>query len=93
MKECFKGVVMGNIGYTRDTAEKALASGYGDLIAFGRLFMSNPDLVERFKNDWPLAEIPPYEEWWDMKYGKRGYVDYPVYGKERVMAEIGEGLL
>jgi N-ethylmaleimide reductase len=46
-KIAFKGPVMGNMGYTRDSADGAIRSGAADLVAFGRLFITNPDLVER----------------------------------------------
>ena len=41
--------IMGNCGYTQESAEQAVAVGAADLIAFGRPFISNPDLVERFQ--------------------------------------------
>ena len=44
----FHGLLIGNCGYTKETAEQAIAAGHADLIAFGRPFISNPDLVERF---------------------------------------------
>ena len=46
----FSGPLMGNCGYTRETAESAIACGEADLNAFGRPILSNPDLVERFAN-------------------------------------------
>ena len=55
-RKVFHGPLMGNCGYTQETAEKAIAEGDADLISFGRPFISNPDLVERFRNGWPLAE-------------------------------------
>ncbi|MGA1265309.1 MAG: alkene reductase, partial [Prochlorothrix sp.] len=48
--------LMGNCGYTQETAEGAIAAGQADCIAFGRPYISNPDLVERFAQGWPLAE-------------------------------------
>ena len=54
-RKVFHGPLMGNCGYTQETAEKAIAEGNADLIAFGRPFISNPDLVQRFKNGWPLG--------------------------------------
>ena len=52
----FSGPLIGNVGYTEESAEAAIVDGCADLIAFGRPFISNPDLVERFANGWPLAE-------------------------------------
>jgi N-ethylmaleimide reductase len=62
-RRVFHGPLMGNCGYTKETAEKVIAAGQADLISFGRPFISNPDLVERFRNDWPLAELAPMADW------------------------------
>lgn len=83
IKRVFDGPVMGNCGYTKDTAEGSIRSGAADLIAFGRPFLSNPDLVERFANNWPLNPIPPRDDW----YGRspepsetlQGYLTYQPY--------------
>lgn len=74
----FDGPLMGNCGYTQDSAEAAIAGGRADLIAFGRPFISNPDLVERFRHNWPLAEADP-STWYSGQDGAKGYTDYPVY--------------
>jgi 2,4-dienoyl-CoA reductase-like NADH-dependent reductase (Old Yellow Enzyme family) len=47
--------------YTPEAAEARLAEGDADLIAFGRLYLGNPDLPERVANGWPLAEGPSRE--------------------------------
>jgi N-ethylmaleimide reductase len=76
LKRAFGGVYIANNGYTRDLAIEAVSSGRADMIAFGRPFISNPDLVERLRHDWPLAQG-------DQKtyYGgdAKGYTDYPEY--------------
>jgi 2,4-dienoyl-CoA reductase-like NADH-dependent reductase (Old Yellow Enzyme family) len=77
-KKVFHGPLMGNCGYTKETAEKAIAEGFADLISFGRPFISNPDLVERFKNGWPLAVEAPMSDWYSPT-GAKGYTDFPVY--------------
>jgi len=73
----FRGPLMGCCGYTQETAEAAIASGHADLIAFGRPYLSNPDLVERFANGWELN--PPA----DMKVWSaptaQGYTDFPFH--------------
>lgn len=62
-------------GYTAGSAEAALQAGLADMIAFGKPFISNPDLVERFKSNASLA-VPDTETfYWG---GDKGYVDYPV---------------
>ena len=79
-REVFHGPLIGNCGYTRETAEQAIAEGHADLIAFGRPFISNPDLVERYKNRWPLAEPAEVSDWY-MPSGEKGYTDFPTYAK------------
>ncbi|EGD80509.1 NADH:flavin oxidoreductase [Salpingoeca rosetta] len=75
-------VLIGNVGYTAETAEKAIANGDADAIAFGRPFIPNPDLVERFANDWPLAEPAAPPTWFALDPEKplsANYTDYPAY--------------
>ena len=77
-RKVFHGPLMGNCGYTQETADKAIAEGHADLISFGRPFISNPDLVERFRNGWPLAKPAPMSDWSSSSAGK-GYTDFPAY--------------
>lgn len=74
LRSRFRGAWIVNNGYDRASAEAALASGTADMVAFGRDFIANPDLVERLRRDVPLAELDP-----DTLYGggERGYTDYP----------------
>lgn len=76
-RSLFSGTLMGNCGYTAETAESAIASGNADLIAFGRPFLSNPDLVERFANGWTLN--PPAEMQFWSSPGAEGYTDFPFH--------------
>ncbi|MGC9954806.1 MAG: alkene reductase [Rhizomicrobium sp.] len=75
VKEAFGGVYIVNEGFTKETAELALADGVADAVAFGKLIIANPDLVARFKADAPLND-------WDMDTfysgGPKGYTDYPA---------------
>lgn len=77
-RRVFHGPIIGNCGYTQETAENAIANGDADLISFGRPFISNPDLVERFRNGWPLAEAAPVSVW-SSPTGTKGYTDFPAY--------------
>lgn len=77
-RQVFHGPLMGNCGYTPEAAAAAITEGHADLIAFGRPFISNPDLVARLKNGWPLAEPAPVSDWYSPT-GSKGYTDYPVY--------------
>ncbi len=77
LRRSFSGAYMANNGYTRELAIETLAAGRADLIAFGRPFISNPDLVERLREDAPL-NAPHLETF----YGgdALGYTDYPALG-------------
>jgi N-ethylmaleimide reductase len=69
---------VGNCGYTKETEEKAIAGEQADLISFGRPFISNSHLVERFRNGWPLVEPAPVSDW-SSPTGAKGYTDFPAY--------------
>ncbi len=75
LRSKFNGTWMVNNGYTRDMALDAVASGAADLVAFGRNFISNPDLVRRLREDAPLNALNA-----DTLYGggAEGYTDYPA---------------
>ena len=78
MKSKFKdGIVISNVGLTKEIAEGVIRSGAADLCAFGRLYISNPDLPYRFEKDLPLTESAPYETWWGPT-AEKGYTDYPA---------------
>lgn len=72
------GAWIANNGYTRSMAIDAVESGAVDAVAFGKLFISNPDLVRRFKENAPLALADK-----ETMYGgdERGYTDYPTLGE------------
>jgi N-ethylmaleimide reductase len=73
----FSGPLMGNCGYTQETAEAAIASGHADLIAFGRPYLSNPDLVERFTHGWELNPPAELKDW--SAPTAQGYTDFPFH--------------
>lgn len=75
----FKGALMGNCGYTFETANQAIQQGYADLIAFGRPFITNPDLVERFRHGYPIAPATDSTYWYT--HDAQGYTDYRPYQK------------
>lgn len=76
-RSVFHGTLMGNCGYTQETAEAAIQAGDADMIAFGRPFISNPDLVDRFAKGWPLAPDAEMAVWYS--FDEAGYADFPVY--------------
>lgn len=77
LRPLFAGTYIGNNGYTRELALATIAADGADLIAFGKLFISNPDLAERLRRDAPLTA--PDEATF---YGgdAHGYTDYPFLG-------------
>ena len=76
-RKVFKGPLIGNCGYTQETAEVAVRGGHADLISFGRPFISNPDLVERFTNRWPLNPPADMAVWFS--FDSAGYTDFFGY--------------
>jgi N-ethylmaleimide reductase len=76
-RKVFKCPLIGNCGYTQETAEVAVRSGQADLISFGRPFLSNPDLVERFANRWPLNPPADMAVWFS--FDSAGYTDFFGY--------------
>lgn len=77
-RDVFNGPLMGNCGYTQETAEAVIRNGNADLISFGRPYLSNPDLVERFANGWPLNPPADMKVWYS--FDAVGYTDFPTYG-------------
>ena len=64
-------------GYDKEKAEEAIESGLAELVAFGRPFINNPDLVERMANDWPISQ----DLQMDLFYSAdaKGYTDYNIH--------------
>jgi N-ethylmaleimide reductase len=77
IRQNFKNTVILAGGYAKETAEADIESGLGDLIAFGRPFINNPDLVQRMEKDQALSQDLKM----DMFYSadEKGYTDYPVF--------------
>jgi 2,4-dienoyl-CoA reductase-like NADH-dependent reductase (Old Yellow Enzyme family) len=74
LKKEFGGVYIANEGFTQETAERVIAAGEADAVAFGKLFIANPDLPERFRLHAPL-NTPQPETFYGQ--GAQGYTDYP----------------
>ena len=84
IRKNFKNTIILCGGYDKEKAETDLKSGLADLVAFGRPFINNPDLVERMTNDWPLSQ----ELHMDLFYSadEKGYTDYSIYKNTLVLA-------
>jgi 12-oxophytodienoic acid reductase len=75
MRDAFKGSFIVAGGYNREDGNSAISSGYADLVAYGRLFLSNPDLPQRFEVDGPLNMYN--RETFYISDPVIGYTDYP----------------
>ena len=83
LKAAFGGVYVANEGFTREVAEAVVAAGEADAIAFGKLFLANPDLPRRFALGAPLNAWNADTFYSD---GPVGYTDYPAL-EEQAAAE------
>jgi len=77
IRQHFKGVLILNGNYTPEEAGATVAAGKADAIAFGRLYISNPDLAERIRVGAPLDERNDMATWYSQ--GDQGYIDYPAF--------------
>jgi N-ethylmaleimide reductase len=83
MRRAFRGPLIVNGGYDQNSANEVIAAGAADLVAFGTLFIANPDLVERFQRNASL-NLPDPSTYYDGN--AKGYIDYPM------LAELTPGL-
>lgn len=74
-RKIYKGTIIINRGFNKETANKVLNDGDADLVSFGVPFIANPDLVERFKTDATL-NAPDQNTFYTP--GEKGYTDYPT---------------
>jgi len=79
LKKLFGGVVIANEGYSRETAEAAIAAGEADAVSFGKKYISNPDLPQRLFSAAPLNPFHPETFYgYGLPDPKVGYTDYPA---------------
>lgn len=78
----YKGTIIINSAFDQEKGNQVIKDGFADTVAFGKPFISNPDLVERFENHAPLAD-------WDTATfytpGEKGYTDYPSYQEQELV--------
>ncbi|MFL9889646.1 alkene reductase [Paraburkholderia sp. RL17-381-BIF-C] len=75
LKKAFGGPYIANEKFTKETAQQVLDAGEADAVAWGQLFIANPDLVRRFATNAPLNKPNPATYY---ARGETGYVDYPT---------------
>jgi N-ethylmaleimide reductase len=77
----YKGTLVINSGFDQEKGNKVIEDGLADAVAFGKPFISNPDLVERFAENVKLAA-------WDTETfytpGEKGFTDYPAFEEAKV---------
>lgn len=76
LREAYQGVLIYAGRYNLEKAEQAINAGLADMIGFGRPFVANPDLPERLRQGYPLAEHDPNTLFGG---GEAGLIDYPSY--------------
>ncbi|HEY4090986.1 MAG TPA: hypothetical protein VGN46_05675 [Luteibacter sp.] len=85
IRAIFPGTIIWCGGFTtREAAQEALDTGLVDLIAFGRPYIANPDLVERLRNGWPLAVAD--RSTYYTRRGPVGFTDFPRWEEEQAVA-------
>jgi N-ethylmaleimide reductase len=82
LRATFSGAIIVAGNYTQEKAEKYLAAGIVDLVAFGRPFIANPDFPRRLEENLPLASISNHAALFGGK--DVGYTDYPVWSSDEV---------
>jgi len=80
IRKNFKNTIILSGGYDKERAESDLQSGLGNLVAFGRPFINNPDLVDRLKNNRPLSADLKMDLFYTAD--EKGFTDYPAYSSE-----------
>ncbi|MGI8466869.1 MAG: alkene reductase [Pyrinomonadaceae bacterium] len=78
LRSIYNGVYFANGGFTRESGEKFLAENKADAIVYGKLFIANPDLPERFRENAWLNELNDSSFY---STGEKGYTDYPTLGR------------
>lgn len=78
LKRAFGGAFIANDGYSQETADAEIAAGHADAVAWGRLFIANPDLPQRFRTGAPLNAPDPSTFYVFEGERSRGYTDYPA---------------
>jgi N-ethylmaleimide reductase len=77
IRDAFKNTIIQAGGFDKEKAEAAVESGLGDMVGIGRPFINNPDLVERYENNWPLSHDLKADLFYSAD--ENGYTDYPAH--------------
>lgn len=77
IRKNFKNTIILCGGYNKERAEADIESGLCNLVAFGRPYINNPDLVQRFQNNWTLAALPTMDLFYTP--GENGYTNFAIH--------------
>jgi N-ethylmaleimide reductase len=72
-RKIYKGILMTNGGFDAQSGKKIISDGHADIVAYGKSFISNPDLVEKFEKG---VEITQWDSGTFYTQGTEGYIDY-----------------
>ncbi|CDP51465.1 Fmn oxidoreductase protein [Devosia sp. DBB001] len=86
LRESFEGTFIAAEGFSREAGEAWLDSGRADLIAYGKHFIANPDLVDRWWRNAPLNEADKATYY---TAGSKGYTDYPALAEAAIEHPVG----
>jgi N-ethylmaleimide reductase len=75
-RKSFNGLIIANDQFTFETGNEILTQGLAEMVSFGRFWIANSDLVDRFKNNWKLNQVDENSYYTP---GPKGYLDYPRY--------------
>lgn len=89
MRQAYSGTLILTGGLNKQSAQQLLDDNAADLVGFGTLYISNPDLPERLRQDWPLAAGDQSTFYGG---GANGYTDYPTYQDQLVAHEVPQAL-
>nr|BFF38519.1 alkene reductase [Tenacibaculum mesophilum] len=84
VREVYTNPIMVCGKYTKDSGNKIIQNGYADMVAYGQPFITNPDLVTRFKNNYPLTELRSNSHATFYGGGEEGYTDYLTYEEMKI---------
>lgn len=88
-RRIYRGAIIGGVDYTQDSGNRAIERGDVDLVAFGRNFIANPDLVARFEQGAPLS-TPSRDTFYTG--GSKGYTDYPDLAGAGHATDLAQGV-
>lgn len=79
VREVYSNPIMVCGKYTKESGNEIIHKGYADMVAYGQPFITNPDLVNRFKNDYALTDLHSDSHSTFYGGGEEGFTDYPTY--------------